>query len=530
MRYFSLSPTTTSKRIVFWGWAVWVVLRFASTYNVLTNVLQIFCVLVGLHVFYTYRVSVREKQKALNSLLSESEPQGSYFLYLRPFISSRAYPVKNNLRGWADRLLCGSKWDVETALSFALQRHSPLFAIGETKSSIGAIKLFTPDDLWKQKFEKLCDGAQLIFLLPLSSPSTIWEIKEIASRDDWRSKAVFVIPPTFLLRQYLRYLFATSPQAAWTQASRELINSGIHLPKYNRKGRLFTLGPDKRVEHSQPLSLLETTHVDELVAYRGRIERDVKESKPVWFDRRPWRWTVFSPNFGYLVAICLLFASLVRAFFQPYHIPGASMNPTLLVGDYISVNSSAFGFDLTHDLPFANLVGMHSVLKAQPGRGEVVLFRLPENEEEIWVNRIIGIPGDRVQMRDGRLNINGEPVARERISDFVDEQPCGFESPVKRWKEILPSGVAYETLDCIDNGFYDNTPEYVVPRASYFMLGDNRDNSVDSRVMKAVGYVPSANIIARASFIYFSVREGAHANFGQWLRTVRWNRLFKGVQ
>jgi signal peptidase I len=136
------------------------------------------------------------------------------------------------------------------------------------------------------------------------------------------------------------------------------------------------------------------------------------------------------------------------------------------------------------------------------------------------------------------LYINDKPVQRERVSDFIGEDPCGS-SPgpseafgrVKRWKETLPNGVSYETLDCQDNGFYDNTNEYQVPPGNFFMMGDNRDNSSDSRVESVVGYVPFENIIGRAQVIFFSIAEGESAwMFWRWPSSVRWNRIFSIVR
>jgi len=147
---------------------------------------------------------------------------------------------------------------------------------------------------------------------------------------------------------------------------------------------------------------------------------------------------------------------------------------------------------------------------------------------------VIGLPGDRIQMKDGLLYINDKPVERERLSDFVGEDPCGSSEAfgrVKRWKETLPNGVSYETLDCQDNGYYDNTIEYVVPPGHFFMMGDNRDNSTDSRVLPAVGYVPFQNIIGRAQVIFFSIGENEPIwAIWRWPYTVRWNRLFKLVR
>jgi signal peptidase I len=146
------------------------------------------------------------------------------------------------------------------------------------------------------------------------------------------------------------------------------------------------------------------------------------------------------------------------------------------------------------------------VFGSEPVRGDVVVFRLPKDTSVDYVKRVVGLPGDRIQMKDGQLYINDTPVARERLPDFVGADPCGSSSTtrVKRWRETLPNGVSYETLDCLDNGFYDNTMAYLVPAGHVFTIGDNRDNSTDSRVLSAVGYVPLQNLIGRVTMIFFS--------------------------
>src|SRR5262249_7535136 len=121
---------------------------------------------------------------------------------------------------------------------------------------------------------------------------------------------------------------------------------------------------------------------------------------------------------------------------------------------------------------------------------------------------VIGLPGDRIQMINGLLHINGEPVKREQIEDFVDTED-GKANRVKRWRETLPNGVTHETLDLLENGYYDNTPVYEVPAGHYFMMGDNRDNSSDSRVMSQVAFVPFENLIGRAEIIFFSTDRAA---------------------
>jgi signal peptidase I len=150
------------------------------------------------------------------------------------------------------------------------------------------------------------------------------------------------------------------------------------------------------------------------------------------------------------------------------------------------------------------------IFASEPRRGDVVVFRLPKDDRVDYVKRIVGLPGDRIQMKDGQLTINGAPVQREPLASFNGGDPCGANiASVKRWRETLDSGASYETLDCIDNGFYDNTNVYTVPQGHYFMMGDNRDNSTDSRVLSAVGYVPFENIVGRVGLIFPSREPGS---------------------
>jgi signal peptidase I len=166
-----------------------------------------------------------------------------------------------------------------------------------------------------------------------------------------------------------------------------------------------------------------------------------------------------------------------------------------------------------------------------PERGDVVVFRLPRDTSTDYIKRVIGLPGDKIQMVNGTLHINGQPIKRERISDWVSNDPEGHGQPIKRYRETLPNGVVYTTLDLVDNGFYDNTPVYEVPANHYFMMGDNRDNSTDSRVLSAVGYVPYENIEGRAQMIFFSIDESAHPwEFWTWPTSVRWGRIFSLVR
>ena len=210
------------------------------------------------------------------------------------------------------------------------------------------------------------------------------------------------------------------------------------------------------------------------------------------------------------IVISLWIAILIRTLlFQPFTIPSNSMAPTVLAGDSIFVSKFTYGY--THySIPFSPRWFSGRLFGSPPRRGDLVIFRLPKDETTDYIKRVIGLPGDRIQMKQGLLYINDKPVERQRVEDFVGGEPCGegATAGIKRWKETLPNGASYQTLDCVDNGFYDNTQVYTVPSGNFFMIGDNRDNSTDSRVLTTIGTIPFENIIGRAELVYASTVPG----------------------
>ena len=229
------------------------------------------------------------------------------------------------------------------------------------------------------------------------------------------------------------------------------------------------------------------------------------------------------------VVIALVIAFGIRTIaFEPFNIPSGSMEPTLLIGDYLFVSKFAYGYS-TYSLPYGIHLFSGRIFGSQPKRGDVVVFKLPRDPQVDYIKRVIGLPGDRIQMIHGILNINGVPVTREKIQDFVNTEN-GVLTRTPQYIETLPNGVKHPILEMTDDGPLDNTGVYVVPPDHIFAMGDNRDNSLDSRVppdQGGVGYVPDENLVGHAKVIFFST-DGSAAwyEFWKWPTAMRFSRFF----
>ena len=228
----------------------------------------------------------------------------------------------------------------------------------------------------------------------------------------------------------------------------------------------------------------------------------------------------------YAVMIAL---SIRIAAFEPFSIPSGSMVSTLLVGDYLFVSKFSYGYS-RYSLPFGlPLLPSTRVFFSEPERGDVAVFKLPSDNSTDFIKRIVGLPGDEIQVVNGILNINGTPVERRRIDDFIYERSPGQFARMTQYKEVLPSGrehLIVEETDQNPNG--DNTRVFKVPENHYFMMGDNRDNSNDSR-FSGVGFVPRENLVGRAEFIFFSI-DGAAWKIWTWFDKLRPSRIFSGIE
>jgi signal peptidase I len=231
------------------------------------------------------------------------------------------------------------------------------------------------------------------------------------------------------------------------------------------------------------------------------------------------------------LAYALGIALVVRTFaFEPFNIPSGSMKPTLLVGDYLFVSKFAYGYS-RYSFPLGLDLFSGRVLERLPRRGDVAVFKLPSDNKTDYIKRVVGLPGDRLQVKAGVLHVNGVAAELEPVGHFVDDQESQ-QQPVTMpmYREELPDGRRHLTLDMFANGLYDNTRVYEVPPGHVFAMGDNRDNSQDSRA-ETVGFIPLENLVGRAEVLFFSVNGSAHFwEPWKWPWAIRYERLFRPIR
>lgn len=231
------------------------------------------------------------------------------------------------------------------------------------------------------------------------------------------------------------------------------------------------------------------------------------------------------------VVYAVIIALVVRTFaYEPFNIPSGSMKPTLLVGDYLFVSKFSYGYS-RYSLPLSPPLISGRVMADQPERGDVIVFKLPRDNKTDYIKRMIGLPGDRIQVKQGILHINDEPVERRLVEADEGVDAIGRASTIKRYIETLPNGREHLIYEENDQQPYDNTPPYTVPDGHFFFMGDNRDHSLDSRAMHNVGFVPFENLVGRAEFLFFSHNEhGSWWQFWRWPTSIRWSRIFDGIE
>lgn len=251
-----------------------------------------------------------------------------------------------------------------------------------------------------------------------------------------------------------------------------------------------------------------------------------QDNRPENNDDRKEDWGELAKT----AVIAVLLAVLIRTFlFEPFNIPSGSMIPNLLVGDYLFVSKYSYGYS-RHSFPFG-MGGFDGRIEGKtPERGDVVVFKLPTDTSIDYIKRVVGMPGDTVQMVGGRLYINDTRIEREAVGMSEYENGYGGKVDVTIYKEKLPGNVIHTIYEESDNGPLDNTEKFTVPDGHYFMMGDNRDNSRDSRVPDLVGYVPFDNLVGRAELIFFSTNGTANmVQVWKWPWAIRYGRILSRI-
>ena len=229
------------------------------------------------------------------------------------------------------------------------------------------------------------------------------------------------------------------------------------------------------------------------------------------------------------IFIAIFVALIIRSFiFEPFNIPSGSMKPNLLVGDFIFVSKYSYGFS-KHSLPFSIPLIPGKIFSSEPERGDVVVFKTPENNRTDYIKRVIGLPGDKIEIKNGIIFINGSEILRKKLNDFIDTDNKTSNKRVRMYNEYF-FNKEINILDITDNGIADNTQLFNVPENHFFVMGDNRDNSQDSRFISTVGFIPYENLVGKAQFIFFSLENARFLQIWKWPNSIRYERIFQKIQ
>ena len=231
------------------------------------------------------------------------------------------------------------------------------------------------------------------------------------------------------------------------------------------------------------------------------------------------------------IIYALIIALIIRSFlFQPFYIPSSSMEPNLLVGDRLFVSKYSYGYS-RHSLPFSPNLTNKRYLSKNPERGDVVVFKTPADNRTDYIKRLIGLPGDTLQIINGDLYLNNKKIKRNKIKITININCGNGILNVSAFEEILPNGKSYIAV-YNKEGTMQNTDKFIVPDGHFFFMGDNRDCSKDSRFLSSVGYVSFNNLVGKAKIIFFSnnKKKGAFFKFWKWNKSIRINRFFKKIQ